>query len=152
MLLKLFTRLSIPEINSLINSDIVLAKKTMAYEITKLVHGETETKKVVDSLTSLFETNCNSNDDMPIVEIVVNENNISLVELIVQSNFIPSKSEARRLINQNGLSLNGKKVTDVNEVINIDNLDQKEMIFKKGKKTFIKIKLQRITESYSLNS
>ncbi|MDR0752366.1 MAG: hypothetical protein LBF12_07310 [Christensenellaceae bacterium] len=89
---------------------------------------------------------------MPIVEIVVNENNISLVELIVQSNFIPSKSEARRLINQNGLSLNGKKVTDVNEVINIDNLDQKEMIFKKGKKTFIKIKLQRITESYSLNS
>ena len=133
--MKLLTFLSIDRINEIESWDdsrINEKKEILAYELTKLVHGEEEANKVLEAARSLFAGQGND-ENMPSVELDNEE--YPVMELLVASGLCTSKSEARRLIEQGGLSIDGEKVTNVNEVINISNPRK----VKKGKKVFLKI-------------
>lgn len=140
LLLKLFTRIDDQEISNLCDNDIIIAKKTMAYEITKLVHGQKEADQVVETVKSLFNDK-GSAADMPTFPIdqKLMESGINIIELLIVSKFIPSKSEARRLIKQGGISINDQKVTDDKQIITKENFQKGSLLLKKGKKNFLKI-------------
>ena len=133
----MLTFLSMDEINELTNvegEEINKAKKVAAYEITKLVHGEEEAKKAEDATLSLFGGNQNS-DNIPKVKI---EPNSTIVSALVSANFATSKSQAKQLVMQGGVSLNDEKITDINFVID-ENLLSQEPILRKGKKGYCKL-------------
>ncbi len=134
-LLSFFSDIEISEIDRTCKEDIINAKKVMAYEVTKLVHGENEAKKALETAESIFE-NKSFDNNMPTKEIEKNQVN-NIVDLLMVSELVPSKSEARRLIEQGGISIDNIKITDVNEKVNKD-----EVVVQKGKKTFLKIVLK----------
>ena len=135
-LLRFFTKLPVKEIETMCKENIVEAKKLMAFEVTKLVHGEDEAKKVLKTSEELFTNKGISESNMPTIEIGVSEEMISIIDLLAISKIVASKSEARRLLEQNGIEVNGKKAK-LEDVIDIKN--NKEIILKKGKKTFLKV-------------
>ena len=85
------------------------SKKIAAYEITKLIHGEEEAKKAQEATEALFEGK-GSLEHMPTVK--VEDNNISLVDVLIKAEIVPSKGQARKLIEQGGVSLNEEKILD----------------------------------------
>jgi len=113
------------------------AKKILAYEVTKLVHGEEEAEKCKSAAEAVFGGGGVS-ADMPTTEIpdAVGK---GVLDVVVQCGIAASKSEARRLVQQNGLSVNDAKVTDVNAVVTEDMFVDGSMIVKKGKKVFHRI-------------
>ena len=133
-LLRFFTRIPVNEIQDMCKNDIVSAKKRMAFEVTKLVHGEEEANKVLKTSEELFLKKSMDEENMPSLELNCSDEFISVIELLSESKIVNSKSEARRLIEQNGVEVNGNKVklTDMIET-------NKEAIIKKGKKTFLKV-------------
>ena len=112
------------------------AKKVLAYEITKLVHGEEEAKKAEEASNALFSGSGNL-DNMPSTKI--ESTNISILDALLLSGLAPSKGQARTLINQGGISLNDSKVTDVNLFLSDDDFKDGYAILKKGKKVFHKL-------------
>ena len=140
MLLRLFTEVPTDEIISLCQNDIIAAKKKMAYEITKLVHGQEEADKAVQASMALFGGNGVSND-IPSVTYSAEKVKVgvTVVDLVVETGFLASKGEARRLIQQNGLSIDGQKITDFNTVVPTE---KEYIILQKGKKNFLKILFQ----------
>ncbi len=142
-LLKLFTKIPQDEIQNLLSTDIVKAKKNMAYEITKLVHGEDEAQKVTQSLHALYN-HSDTIENMP--SVVINsktlQNGMDIVSFLVETNFIESKSEARRLITQGGIAINGSKVTDTKSTISLKDCINSAIIVRKGKKYFLKVTIR----------
>ena len=112
------------------------AKKVAAYEITKLVHGEEEAKKAEEVANALFAGNGNT-DNMPSTEITSSE--MSIVDALVLTGLAPSKGQARTLISQGGITLNDKKITDINSKLSQDDFSDGYAIIKKGKKVFHKL-------------
>ena len=117
-------------------------KEILAFEITKLVHGEEEAQKALNAAKALFS---GEGDDstMPTTELSEAEigEGIGLLDLLVLTKLAASKGEGRRLIEQGGLSINGEKVTDVNLKIRKEDLSDPIKI-KKGKKAFHKVALK----------
>ncbi|MBQ3511937.1 MAG: tyrosine--tRNA ligase [Bacilli bacterium] len=136
--LSFFTRLEIPEIKELCKKDIREAKKLLAFEVTKLVHGEEEAIKARKTSEELF-SNKGISDNMPSITLSKDKLDINIVDLLVETNLVTSKSEARRLIEQNGISVNGEKELNANEKITKDNLTENFIIIQKGKKVFLKV-------------
>ena len=136
--LSFFTRLEISEIKELCKKDIREAKKILAFEVTKLVHGEEEAIKAKETAEELF-TKKGISENMPTKTISKDKLNINIVDLLVETNLVTSKSEARRLIEQNGISVNNEKVSSVNELITKDKLNENFVIIQKGKKIFLKV-------------
>ena len=136
--LSFFTRLEISEIKELCQKDIREAKKILAFEVTKLVHGEEEAIKAKEAAEELF-TKKGISENMPTKTISKDKLNINIVDLLVETNLVTSKSEARRLIEQNGISVNNEKVSSVNELITKDKLNERFIIIQKGKKIFLKV-------------
>jgi len=134
-LLRFFTKIEVEQIQKMCNEDIVAAKKLMAFEVTKLVHGEVEAVKAQNTAKELFENKSNS-ENMPTEILTVDTNEINILDFLTKLSIISSKSEARRLIEQGGITINNEKKIDTNELIN---LNVKEHIVKKGKKTFVKV-------------
>lgn len=112
------------------------AKKVLAYEITKLVHGEEEAKKAEEASNALFSGSGNL-DNMPSTKI--ESTNISILDALLLSGLAPSKGQARTLINQGGISLNDSKVTDVTFMLSDNDFKDGYAILKKGKKVFHKL-------------
>lgn len=137
MLLKLFTRVELSEILSVCKNDIIKAKRLMAYEITKLVHGEEEAENALNIAKSLFSNNSDG-DDAPESDFVVSGDSINVVDLFVNAGFTSSKGETRRLIQQNGLSVDGVKCASPDEVISKP-AEKQYVVLKKGKKNFLKV-------------
>ena len=138
--LKLLTFLPIKKINELSalkDEHINDAKKVAAFEITKLVHGESEAIKAEEASNALFSGN-GSLDNMPTVDLNGNRN-ISIIDAIVLSGIAPSKGQARTLINQGGISLNNEKIVDVNYLLSNKDFSTGYAILKKGKKIFYKL-------------
>ncbi len=131
-LLRFFTKIDVEEIKAMCKDDIVKAKKLMAFEVTKLVHGENEAILALETANSLFKQG--NAENMPVEEIK-NIGKINIVDFLSSLSIIKSKSEARRLIEQGGICINNEKKTDLNEIINLNT----ELIVKKGKKTFFKV-------------
>jgi tyrosyl-tRNA synthetase len=137
MLLKLFTEVSAAEIGRLCRDDIVEAKRRMAYEITKLVHGAEEADKVDRTLRALYRRETPA-ADMPGAVLSVPGGQIGIVELLTESGFLPSRGEARRLIRQGGISVDNKRVETEDAVI--DAAVGMEVVLKRGKKNFLRVK------------
>ena len=137
--LKMLTYLPMDEINrlsSLKDEKINEAKKVVAFEITKLIHGEEEAKKAEEASNALFSGN-GSLENMPSVKL--DDINISLVDSIIATGIAPSKGQARTLITQGGISLNDEKVTDISYKLSEKDFSQGYAILKKGKKIFYKL-------------
>ena len=142
MLLKLFTRISLEEISQLCATDILKAKRRMAYEITKLVHGQEEADKVLNAVDSLFGKGQDLSD-IPTAEYPkdkVTADGVLIVDVIAEVGFLSSKAEARRMIQQNALTVADAKITDVNHKVFLDDFNG-GLVIKKGKKNFIKVVL-----------
>ena len=112
------------------------AKEILAYELTSLVHGRDEAEKAQTTARALFSGGADSSD-MPTASVHV-EDEISILDLMVQGGIAPSKSEARRLVTQGGVSLNDLKIDNPNRILTQDEL-KNEPVLKKGKKNFYKI-------------
>ena len=133
--LKLLTFLPLEEIEVMAqykDAEINKAKKVLAYEVTKLVHGEEEAKKVQAAADAVFGSG-NSSENMPTTEIAVDT---QILDAMVEAGLISSKGEGRRLIQQGGVSVNGNKISDVNYVLTSDVFESGEAVIKKGKKVF----------------
>ncbi len=119
------------------------AKEILAYELTKLVHGEEEAEKAQESARALFSQGAAA--QMPTAEITADDlaaGGIDILTLLLKSGLVPSKSEARRAVQQGGIAVDGKKVTDIQEVFASDAFAGEGMILKKGKKHFRKVVLK----------
>lgn len=136
--LSFFTRMEISEIKELCKKDIRKAKKLLAFEVTKLVHGEEEALKAQKTAEELF-SNKGISENMPSIELSKTLLNINIINLLVESGLVTSKSESRRLIEQNGISLNQKKIRSVEQIITDKDLKDNSLILQKGKKVFLKI-------------
>ena len=136
--LKLLTFISLEQIKEMekwVDNRINEKKEILAFELTKMVHGEEEAKKVLEAARNLFK-GIGNDENMPTVELKGYEP-VNLMELLVKAELCSSKGEARRLIEQGGISIDNEKKNDPNEVIAIE----KEIIIKKGKKTFVKVRI-----------
>jgi len=136
--LSLLTFLPMEEVHrlsSLEGSAINEAKTVLAYEVTKIVHGEEEANKAKKAAEALFGGAGNT-QDMPTVAV---ETGKKLLDVLTAGKVFASKSEGRRLIQQNGLSLNDAKVTDVDYVLQESDFTDGEAIVKKGKKKYFKL-------------
>ncbi|MDR1193189.1 MAG: tyrosine--tRNA ligase [Peptococcaceae bacterium] len=148
MLLRLFTRISLAEISELCAGDIIKAKRLMAYEITKLVHGEEETAKALSAAQALFGGGAAggvAGDEAPESEYLIGTEGISVVDLFVRAGFAESKSEVRRLIQQNGAAVDGRRCADPDEIVTRPQ-DKDYVLLKKGKKSFLKVRFRREDE------
>ena len=145
-MLKLVTFLpmeQIAEYEKLEGQDLNRVKCILAYEVTKMVHGEAAAKEANDAATAIFSGGGDTSN-MPSETIVssVMNGGMNILDLLVQVKLIPSKGEGRRLIQQNGLSLDGEKVTSVDLTVTPDMFRNGEIVVKKGKKTFLKLILK----------
>lgn len=136
--LSLLTFLPMEEVHrlsSLEGSAINEAKTVLAYEVTKIVHGEEEANKAKKAAEALFG-GAGSTQNMPTVAA---ETGKKLLDVLTAGKVFASKSEGRRLIQQNGLSLNDAKVTDVDYILQASDFTDGEAIVKKGKKKYFKL-------------
>lgn len=133
MLLALFTDIPMDEIREMCKSDIIAAKKRMAFEITKLIHGDELAKAAVDTAAALFG---GGGDDanMPSVEISMPAE-MGVVDFLVAAGMFSSKSDARRMIEQGGIQIDGTKATDWHATV----APKGEFIVQRGKKTFMRV-------------
>lgn len=112
------------------------AKELLAYELTKLVHGKEEADKADAAAKAIFAGGGNS-DDMPSTTIAVadlTDGKIGILTLLVKCGLCPSNGEARRLVAQNGIAVNGEKFTDPKGLVDLS----EPVVIKKGKKIFHK--------------
>lgn len=143
--LALLTFLPMEEVRrlgALEGSEINKAKEILAFEFTKLVHGEEEAKKSLEATKSLFQGGSDmSNVPTTDFEKARFEEGVAFVDVMLELGLIKSKGEGKRLIQQNGIALNDRKVTDDAYVLTAaDFVDNKAMI-KKGKKIFHQVNL-----------
>lgn len=117
------------------------AKEILAFELTKLVHGEQEAEKAQNGARALFSGKGNT-ADMPSLELSpenLKDHAIDLISLLVKTGLVSSRSEGRRAIEQGGVSVNNEKITDIKAIYTETDLSADEFIIKRGKKKFMKI-------------
>lgn len=119
------------------------AKKLLAYELTKMVHGKDEADRAVSAAQAVFGGGGNLSD-MPTTTVAAGDvqEGTGILDLLVKIGFLPSKSEGRRLVQQGGLSVNGDKVTDPAAAVDSSMFDGDGMIVRKGKKVYHRIVLK----------
>lgn len=139
-LLSFFSDYEIEDIKRMCKEDIRNAKKIMAFEVTKLVHGEEEALKVQQASEEIFSNKGNSQntDTIELSKDVLN-NNSNVIDVLMLSGIFESKSETKRLIEQNGVSINGEKVKSIDMIITEDMLEDNALLVQKGKKKFVKM-------------
>ncbi len=143
--LKMLTFLSLEEIaelEKLEGAEINKAKEVLAFELTKLVHGEEEATKAQNTARTVFAGG-GKDANMPSTDLTKDElgEGIQILDLLVKCGLISSKGEGRRLITQNGISVNDAKVTDIFLEIKEDDFTNNELVIKKGKKVHHKVNL-----------
>ncbi len=120
------------------------AKEILAFELTKMVHGEVEAQKAQEGARALFGAGRNT-ENMPTTELSetdLADGKIGILDLMLKAGLIPSKGEGRRLVQQGGVSVNDEKVTDIAKEFSAEELSGEQFILKKGKKVFHKIILK----------
>ena len=143
--IRMLTFLPVEEIDKMDSwegAQLNTAKEILAYELTKLVHGEEEAEKAQSMARSLFVSG--GAENAPIVEVdeaSLVDGSIDLNSLLVLGKMVPSKSEGRRAIEQGGVSIDGEKVTDVRALVTKEQLTG-GILVKRGKKSFNKFLLK----------
>jgi len=143
--LKLLTFLPMEEIERLAgykDEKINEAKEILAYEVTKIVHGEEEAEKARDAARALFADGGDLSL-VPTTEINPSEikDGIGILDLLIHAKLIPSKAEGRRLISQGGIYVNGERIDDPNRTITSGDFKDGQLFIRKGKKTYHRIVL-----------
>ncbi|WP_459479338.1 tyrosine--tRNA ligase [Clostridium saccharoperbutylacetonicum] len=142
--LALLTFLPMDEVRrlgSLEGAEINNAKKVLAYEITKLVHGEEEAKKAEEAAVALFAGGADMSN-VPTVTISKEEIGLPILDILASTKIVPSKKEARRLIEQGGLSINGEKVIEMTRALEEADFQDGSALIKRGKKNYNKIEVK----------
>ncbi|MCI5796263.1 MAG: tyrosine--tRNA ligase [Ruminococcus sp.] len=145
--IRMLTFLPLEEIDKMDKwegSQLNTAKEILAFELTKLVHGEEEANKAQQTARALFSGSGNL-DNMPSYTLSkddLTDGKIAVNDILFKSGMTKSKGEGRRLIEQGGVSVNDKKVTSVVETVSADDFSDGSIIVKKGKKVFYKIILK----------
>ncbi|MBP5617726.1 MAG: tyrosine--tRNA ligase [Clostridia bacterium] len=137
--MKMLTFMPLEEIaqyEKMTGSELNQAKERLAFEVTKLIHSEEEAVKAQEAARALFGAGQNL-DSMPATTL--DAIGKTVVDVLVEAKLAPSKSEARRLVQQGGVAVDDAKVTDVNAVLTADDMAKGYVIVKKGKKSFHKI-------------
>lgn len=116
------------------------AKERLAYEITKLIHGEEEAEKAQNAARALFAGGADS-EHMPSAEIPAAEFEAhrNIIDVLVAAGLASSKGEGRRLVQQGGISLNDRKIADIGYVISDEDVTDGCFILRKGKKVYLKV-------------
>lgn len=146
--LKFMTFIPIEEIDEMAKlegSDINKAKERLAYEVTSMIHGKDEADKALQASQALFVSG-KDDSNMPITNLSETDfvdGKIDVLSLLVACGLAGTKSEARRLVTQGGISLDGEKVEDVKTVLDSSNFADKGITIKKGKKVYHKAILAR---------
>ncbi|MBQ6392502.1 MAG: tyrosine--tRNA ligase [Eubacterium sp.] len=141
--IRMLTFLPLEEIDAMSDwegSQLNTAKDILAYELTKLVHGEEEASKAREASRALFSQG--SAADMPEVEITeedLRDGSIDILGLLVKAELSATRSEARRNVTQGGVTLDGEKVTDIKASYTLDDFAGEGKVLKRGKKKFKKI-------------
>ncbi len=141
--IRMLTFLPLEEIDAMSDwegSQLNVAKDILAYELTKLVHGQEEAEKAREASKALFSQG--SASDMPETEITeedLRDGVIDILGLLVKAELAPTRSEARRNVTQGGVTLDGEKVTDPKAAYTLDDLAGEGRVLKRGKKKFKKI-------------
>lgn len=116
------------------------AKEILAFELTKMVHGEEEAKKAMDAAKALFSQGAAK--DMPCAELTeadFTDGKIDILTMLVTSGLVSSKSDARRAVTQGGVAVDGEKISDIHAEFSAEDLSGQGVVLKKGKKNFRKV-------------
>ncbi len=142
--LKMLTFLPLDEIQKMEEwegSQLNQAKEVLAFELTKLVHGEEEANKALEASKALF-AGAGSLENMPTTELSdenFTDGAIDIVSMLVVSGLVPTRSEGRRAVEQGGVTVEGEKVTDFKQTFTKEELSGEGKIVKRGKKNFNRI-------------
>jgi len=140
--IRMLTFLPLEEIEKMDSwegSQLNQAKEILAFELTKLVHGEEEATKAQESARALFSAG--NAADMPTAELTdedFTDGSVDVITMLVKSGLVASRSEGRRAIEQGGVSIEGEKVTDIKQTVAKDAIGD-GIVLKRGKKNFRKI-------------
>ncbi len=144
--IRMLTFLPLEEIDAMSDwegAQLNKAKEILAFELTKLVHGEEEAMKAQESAKALFSSG--NAAEMPTVELTdedLENGTIGILNLLNKSGMVPSNSEARRAVQQGGVAIDGEKITDIHAQIDGGKLAGDGVVLKKGKKNFRRMVLK----------
>jgi len=143
--LSLLTFMPMDEVrrlSALEGAQINKAKEVLAFEVTKLVHGEEEAQKAEEAAKALFGQG-NLGGSVPSTDISKAEfvDGMDIITLLSKTELIPSRGEGRRLIQQGGVAINDEKIIDINTPITLDFFKDDTLMIKKGKKIYHQVKL-----------
>jgi tyrosyl-tRNA synthetase len=147
--MKLFTFLPLEEINSYDNPHVNIneAKERLAYEQTKIIHGQQEADKALEAARALFGASLSASARESVPSALLSASTLSegigVLELFAMTDLCKTNSEARRLVEQGGASINDRKITDIKQLIDDSWLDEDgELLLKAGKKRYFRITVQ----------
>ena len=139
--LRMLTFLPLEQIDEMDHwegSQLNTAKEILAFELTKLVHGEEEAAKAQQAAKALF-VGGGDMSNVPATQLTqedLNEGSIGILDLMAKCKLVPSKKEARRLIEQGGVEVDGEKIHDVAVTFTAEQLSGDGLMIKKGKKVY----------------
>ncbi len=141
--IRMLTFLPLEEIDKMNDwegSQLNTAKEILAFELTKLVHGEEEATKAQEAARALFSSG--NAENMPTAELAdedFTDGKIDVISILVKSGLVPSRSEGRRAIEQGGVAIDGEKVTDIKAEVAKEAIAGEGIVVKRGKKNFRKV-------------
>ncbi len=141
--MKLLTFIPMDEIREyekLEGQELNRVKEILAYEVTLLVHGKDEAEKAKEAAKAVFAGGgISANMPSADIERATLGDGMNVLDFVVSTGFLPSKSEAKRLVQQGGLTVADKKISSFDEVVTPDMFKDDELVMRRGKKNFIKI-------------
>ena len=144
--IRMLTFLPLEEIDKMDKwqgAELNKAKEILAFELTKMVHGEDEARKAEESAKALFGGA--GTLEMPtsvITEADLRDGNIDIIGLLVASGLVPTRSEGRRAVEQGGVSVNDEKITDIKKLYAPNDLGGDGIVLRRGKKNYKRVKFQ----------
>lgn len=139
--IRMLTFLPLEEIDKMDaweGSQLNTAKEILAFELTKLVHGEEEAVKAQNAARALFGAGGTDAPEAPVSESDFRDGSIDILTILVKAGLVPSRSEARRAVEQGGVSVDGEKITDIKKAYTASDIGD-GILVKRGKKSFKKV-------------
>ncbi len=144
--LRMLTFLPLEEIDDMDRwegSQLNKAKEILAFELTKLVHGEEEAQKAQESARALFSSGAAANMPESVIHTAdLTDGKIDLQGILTVSGLCKSRSEARRAIEQGGVAVNGERITDLKKFYEPEQINKEDFVLRRGKKNYRKIRFE----------
>lgn len=143
MLLTMIPTEEVKRLSSMEGKETEKAKEVLAFETTKLVHGEIEAKKALEAAKALFSGNADT-DNAPTSEMGKKEfeEGMDILTILSKTGLISSRGEGRRLVQQGGVYINEETVEDIHYLVTLEAFKDQKLMIRKGKKTYHQVKIQ----------